>query len=54
MQHKGTSILGDLKYKKRNVKYKKISKTFSKFWKFKLSNFTCWFFILVIQEQEKY
>ncbi len=31
MQHKGTSILGDLKYKKRNVKYKKISKTFSKF-----------------------
>ena len=30
MQHKGTSILGDLKYKKRNVKYKKISKLFSK------------------------
>ena len=30
MQHKGTSILGDLKYKKRNIQYKKINKSFEK------------------------
>ena len=42
MIYKGTSLLGDQKYRKKNMKFKKIDKTFEKILNsFKGSSFTC-------------